>query len=85
MFRIGLISMCLLVTTSAVTGFELDLKTAKKGLEKAKELDLDGDNQINLYEFKKAGGKEKYFNKADSDKDGYISIKDAKKQLKRFY
>ena len=85
MLRISLISMSLLLGTGYAIGFDLDLNAAKKGLEKVKELDLDSDKKINLFEFKKAGGKEKYFNNADSDKDVFLSIKDAKKQLKRFY
>ncbi|KZM38883.1 hypothetical protein OA92_03040 [Marinomonas sp. SBI22] len=83
MMRSFVVFIALVFCVSSAVAF--DLKSAKKGLDKVKELDLDGDNQINLHEFKKAGGKEKYFKKADSDKDGFISIKDAKKQLKRLY
>lgn len=83
MIRVSLILLTLAIGSNGVMAFDLDV--AKKGLSKAKEIDIDGDNQINLAEFKKAGGKAKYFKKADSDQDGFISLKDAKKQLKRFY
>lgn len=75
--------LTIIFSSSGLMAFDLD--TAKKGLSKVKELDSDGDNQINLAEFKKAGGKAKYFKKADKDNDGFLSIKDAKKQLKRLY
>jgi len=83
MIRTSLILLALAMGANSVMAFDLDV--VKKSVTKAKEIDADGDNQINLAEFKKAGGKAKYFKKADSDNDGFISIKDAKKQLKRFY
>lgn len=83
MTKVGVAVIVLSLTASPL--FAFDLGVVKEGFSKIKELDSDGDNQINLTEFKDAGGKAKYFNKADSDKDGFISIKDAKKQLKRFY
>lgn len=83
MKRMSLLALTLILSVSCVYAFDLDI--AKKGLSKVKEIDSDGDNQVNLAEFKKAGGKTKYFSKADTDKDGFISIKDAKKQLKKFY
>lgn len=83
MIKASLLLLSLILMPTALMAFDLDV--AKKGLSKVKEIDTDGDKQINLAEFKKAGGKEKYFKKADSDNDGFLSIKDAKKQLKRLY